>query len=241
MFDPSHSGALEVVVVKGTNLPGRDVYCKLRVGTTERRTYVKTQRNPCWDQKLMFNLKGGAEVAADGLKLRISIMESNTFTADEWLGGVEIPLTQLKHNETSLGVVDISRDKQSRQLTIKLCWRSYQHVSVASASPPRAPSTQRANISSAKSSPSSAQDLAAKGTRLSQISGWMDKFRTPNETMKGISPEAAAKPKKVARETDAEAEGCVLQREREESAATDQIEAKLAVDHKARIRSAESV
>jgi Ca2+-dependent lipid-binding protein len=134
MLNLKHSGALEVVVVEGKNLPGRDVYCKLKVRNQERRTYVKTKRDAVWDQKLVFNLEGGNEV---GLKLIISVMESNIFAADEWLGGVEIPLTQLKHNVTVRCVMDISRNGQVRQLIVSLCWYLHQSANSASVSSTR--------------------------------------------------------------------------------------------------------
>lgn len=115
-------GALEAFLVQGLNLPGRDMYCKLQLGEVIKKSYVKsTKKSPLWNQKFTFE-----RTRASADKLRVSVMESNTFVADEWLGGVEINLDNLQHNIPVQAAFDVSRDGQSRQIILNLVWRSYQ-------------------------------------------------------------------------------------------------------------------
>jgi hypothetical protein len=225
MLNLKHSGALEVVVVEGKNLPGRDVYCKLKVRNQERRTYVKTKRDAVWDQKLVFNLEGGEEL---GLKLIISIMESNIFAADEWLGGVEIPLTQLKHNVTVRCVMDISRDGQVRQLVVNLCW--YLHQSANSA-PVSSPTLLRSNLSTAESS---------KATRSTQTAHKITQglIKKPTEALKHAG-EGRKKREELNNEAGDEVgnigeEGCG--HTQDEPTAKGNTESKASINNEARIR-----
>jgi hypothetical protein len=127
-FALDNSGALEVLVIRGDHLPGRDMYVRVQLGEVSRKTFVKssTGGDPVWNQKLLYNLsKDGGE------QLQVAVMESNTFVADEWLCGLQIPLNQLQHNTPFQGHFDLNANNaaDSRTLELSLCWRSYQHMS----------------------------------------------------------------------------------------------------------------
>lgn len=152
-------GVLEVFVVQGLNLSGRDMYCKLQLGESIKKSYVKSKKNPVWNQKFIFD-----RTRASADKLRVSVMESNTFVADEWLGGVEINLDNLQHGIPVQAAFDVSRDSQSRQIIVNLVWHAY--------SPPEEKNKEPVSIhtGSSASSASSASSSSASSSSSSSDS-----------------------------------------------------------------------
>ena len=86
---------LKVRVIKGTNLPAKDImssdpYVVVRIGTQKVRSRtVKRNLNPVWDDELTLG------VPNDTPKLKVELLDKDRFSKDELLGDAEVDLQPL--------------------------------------------------------------------------------------------------------------------------------------------------
>lgn len=117
-------GQLEVDVISGFDLPGRDLYLKLQLDLLVRKTSVKVNKKGSlteWNQKLVFNVPDISGYTV----LRVMLMERNTFYSDNLLAGVEVPLDSVSHGRMCVQDYGLTQQKGGglHTLQLGLCWR----------------------------------------------------------------------------------------------------------------------